>query len=246
MRSVIELKNKKKEMEELYEHIKEIKEEIDLNAEEEMVIARIWFDVIEDLLDHNVVTYMQKNGYGDDDIDTTFSLSDENVQKEIVANEKQVYEMLEFKKQVCREHPYGRVNYWGYQGINADKVAIDVYKWVLEKDEESCIKRGKNKKSIIEEIYESKKDDYEYYIDVHYKGNKKRGMVFQLLDEMEKCYNDNIPKKSKNIIKKCYDKLDRSWSEGLDFWQKEFYKLGFLDGMRMNDDVELNSKHIND
>lgn len=134
MRNIKELKNKMKEKEELYNNIEKEKDEFDLEAEGNMVIARIWIETIEDLLDHNVAEFMEKNGYEDKDIETTFSVNDENVQKEIVATEEQIIEMLDFKMKLCERFPYGRIDNMGYKGIWGDKLEVDILKWVLEKE----------------------------------------------------------------------------------------------------------------
>lgn len=98
--------------------------------------------------------------------------------------------------------------------------------------------------SIIDELYESKHEEYEMIIEGKNKSNRKKGLVGKILNAMELCYRNDISEKSKKIVRKCYDKLDYSWSEELDFWQKEFYKLGFVDGMRMNEDIKENIKKL--
>jgi len=98
--------------------------------------------------------------------------------------------------------------------------------------------------SIIDEIYESKHQDYELIIDRKNKGNRKKSSVDKILNSMELCYSDDIPEKSKKIVRKCYDKLDIAWAEELNFWQKEFYRLGVIDGMRMNEEIKENIKKL--
>lgn len=94
------------------------------------------------------------------------------------------------------------------------------------------------KTSIIDEIFESKRDDYEFYVEKANKENPKRRSVEQILDDMENCCHQNIPAKAKRIVRDCYNRLDYAWSENLDFWKKEFYKLGFKDGIRMAEEIK--------
>lgn len=97
---------------------------------------------------------------------------------------------------------------------------------------------NEEKQSIIEVIFESKRDEYELEVEKKNKQNPKRRSVDQILEDMENCYHQNIPDKSKQIVKECHRKLDYAWSENLDFWKQEFYKLGFRDGIRMAEEIK--------
>lgn len=94
--------------------------------------------------------------------------------------------------------------------------------------------------SIIDELYESKHQDYEMFVYEKNKSNKKMKAVDKILNSMELCYRGDIPEKAKKVVRKCYDKLDIAWAEELDFWQKEFYRLGVIDGMRMHEEIQEN------
>jgi len=149
MKSIQDLKNMQAEKKKKYNELKakqiDIKEEgIDIweqfarineedDKEEQMVIAGTWVDFIDDLLDFNWNEFMDKNGYDEDDIENTFFIDDENAQKEIFITEEQAQKMLENRKKICKEHPYGLVkNMHFFKGIYIEKIELDILKWFLE------------------------------------------------------------------------------------------------------------------
>ena len=149
MKSIQDLKNMQAEKEKRYNELKakqiNIKEEgIDIweqfarmneqdDNEEQKVIAVTWVNFIDEMLDYNLSEFMEKNGYDDDDIEKTFFLDDENVQKQIVLTENQAREILEGKIKMCEEHPYGLVkNAHCFKGIYVEKIELDILKWFLE------------------------------------------------------------------------------------------------------------------
>lgn len=99
-----------------------------------------------------------------------------------------------------------------------------------------------NNKSIIDEIYESKKQQYELYVDTENKENRNCSIINEKLDKIENCCKKDVPEKTKETIKKYCDELDRACANELDFWQKKFYKLGFIDGLRMAEDIKMDTK----
>ena len=96
---------------------------------------------------------------------------------------------------------------------------------------------NEEKESIIEVIFESKREEYEIEVEKKNKQNPKRRSMDRIIEDMEDCYHQNIPAKSKQIVKDCQRKLEYAWSENLEFWKQEFYKLGFRDGMRMSEEI---------
>ena len=136
MKSIQETRNKLEEQEKIYNDIvklKEQEEDIQFEKDEQRIIAGTWVDLLADLLDYNMQEFLEKNGYDTEDIDTKFSVSDENVQKEIFIKEEQAREMLEHKEKFCQEHPYGTIanKYFG-GGLYVQKIELDALKWFLE------------------------------------------------------------------------------------------------------------------
>lgn len=136
MKTIQELKDMQEEKMKLYDELKKQKDldmADELYQKEKLIIAGTWVDFIDDLLDYNLVDFMNRKGYNDDDIETTFTVKDKEVQKEIFITEKQALEMLEHKKKICNEHPYGLVIHkLMCEGIYIEKIEIDILKWFLE------------------------------------------------------------------------------------------------------------------
>lgn len=102
-----------------------------------------------------------------------------------------------------------------------------------------------NNKSIIDEIYESKRDEYEYFIERQNKlniENKASSEIYDVLDAIRSFCEKDITKETKNIIREYCIRLDKALSIKTDFCQKNFYKLGFIDGMRMAEDIKSQTK----
>ena len=92
-------------------------------------------------------------------------------------------------------------------------------------------------KSIIEEIFDAKCIEFERYIDKKY--NNEIGIINRLLDDIIECCNKNeVPEKVKRVIKNKCEELDSAISKELTFWEKKTYKLGFIDGMRLENDMQ--------
>lgn len=103
-----------------------------------------------------------------------------------------------------------------------------------------------NKESIIEEYFESKQEEYEYMLEKQFKNDQDRKLVEIIIDEMEKCCRQEISENAKKIVRECLMKLDIAWSKEIDFWEKKFYRLGFIDGMRMSSDLKEEQNIIKD
>lgn len=136
MKSIQETKKMMEEQERIYNEIvnlKNLEDYVQYEKDEQRIIAGTWVDILADLLDYNMQEFLEKNGYDTEDIDTKFSVSDENVQKEIFITEDQAKEMLEHKEKFCQEHPYGTIanKYFG-GGLYVQKIELDVLKWFLE------------------------------------------------------------------------------------------------------------------
>lgn len=136
MKSIQETKKMMEEQERIYNEIvnlKNLEDYVQYEKDEQRIIAGTWVDILADLLDYNMQEFLEKNGYDTEDIDTKFSVSDENVQKEIFITEEQAREMLENKEKFCQEHPYGTIanKYFG-GGLYVQKIELDVLKWFLE------------------------------------------------------------------------------------------------------------------
>lgn len=136
MKSIQETKKMMEEQERIYNEIvnlKNLEDYVQYEKDEQRIIAGTWVDILDDLLDYNMQEFLEKNGYDTEDIDKKFSVSDENVQKEIFITEDQAKEMLEHKEKFCQEHPYGTIanKYFG-GGLYVQKIELDVLKWFLE------------------------------------------------------------------------------------------------------------------
>ncbi len=81
MKSVQDLKKMQEEKRQLYKKLENTKDINEYDKDEQMIIAGTWVDFIDDLLDHNLCEFMDKNGYTDEDIENTFTVEDEKVQK---------------------------------------------------------------------------------------------------------------------------------------------------------------------
>ena len=133
MKSIQDLKKMQKKKKQLYERLENTKDINEDDKDEQMIIAGTWVDFIDDLLDHNLCEFMDKNGYTDEDIENTFTVEDEKVQKEIVIREEQALELLEGRKKLCEKHPYGVTTHlFVFKGIYIEKIELDILKWFLE------------------------------------------------------------------------------------------------------------------
>lgn len=133
MRSIQDLKKMQEEKNKLYEELKNTKELNEFDRDEQIIIATTWVDFIDDLLDYNLCEFMDKNGYGEEDIETTFTVKDEKVQKEIVIRKEQALKELECRKKCCEEHPYGVTRHlFVFKGMYLEKIELDILKWFLE------------------------------------------------------------------------------------------------------------------
>ena len=99
-----------------------------------------------------------------------------------------------------------------------------------------------NNSSIIDELFESKCTEYEIFIDSKNEEGRNLSIINELLDSIENCGKKEIPEKVRKEIKKKCDDLDRAISSELRFWEMKFYKLGFIDGMRMTEDLKSETK----
>jgi len=136
MKSIEETRAKMEEQDKIYNEIvklRELEDDILFEKDEQRIIAGTWVDLLADLLDYNMQEFLEKNEYDTEDIDTKFSVSDENVQKEIFITEEQAIEMLKHKEKFCQEHPYGTIanKYFG-GGLYVQKIELDALKWFLE------------------------------------------------------------------------------------------------------------------
>ena len=102
------------------------------------------------------------------------------------------------------------------------------------------------RQAVRKSLVEAEKNLFEYEKKLNFleKNIQRKEKIDKILNSMELCYSGDIPEKSKKIVRKCYDKLDIAWAEELDFWQKEFYRLGVIDGMRMNEEIKENIKKL--
>lgn len=98
--------------------------------------------------------------------------------------------------------------------------------------------KKENESSIIEEILKSKREEYELYVENENRKNNIKRSIDHILEDLEICYLQDIPEKSRKAIRECHDRLDYAWNENLDFIKQEFYKLGFKDGMRMSEEIK--------
>lgn len=94
-----------------------------------------------------------------------------------------------------------------------------------------------NEKSIIDEVYEYNRERYELKLDKENKGNRPLSRINDALDGIQSCCKEEITKETKDIIKEYCRRLDQAVSEEIEFSQKSFYKLGFIDGIRMIKDI---------
>ena len=100
---------------------------------------------------------------------------------------------------------------------------------------------NENNKTVLDELYHTRVDDYSYF--VHRQLKEKTEIdhckVKELLRELDEYTVDkNISKKGRAILSKIYDQIDTAWDEEINFWQKKYYKLGFVDGMRLGKEVK--------
>lgn len=91
---------------------------------------------------------------------------------------------------------------------------------------------------IIEEIYEAKREEDEIDIDRKYKEKRSISVINDTLDAIQSLCRKNITKETKDIIIEYCKQLDRAIGEEIDFSQKVFYKYGFIDGMRMYEELK--------
>lgn len=96
-----------------------------------------------------------------------------------------------------------------------------------------------NKDSIIEEIFKAKSIEFEEYIDKKESEDREVCIVSRLIEEIEELVKElEISEKvRKPIINKC-EELDSAVSKELTFWENKTYKLGFIDGMRLGEDLQ--------
>jgi len=99
-----------------------------------------------------------------------------------------------------------------------------------------------NSKSIIDEIYDSKRENYEFFIEKQRQGKSSYSEFNDELDTIQFYCKSDITKEIRESIKASCEIIDRAVSEELEFWQKKFYKLGFIDGMRMAEDIKVETE----
>lgn len=131
MKNIQELKEMQKQKNRLYDEIDK-SDEYNFENKEKRVILGHWVDFIDELLDYNFSEYMDKHGYTDDDIGTTFSSEDPEVEKEMFIREEQARKELKNRENYCKEHPYGNCYHPFSGGIFIEKLERDILKWILE------------------------------------------------------------------------------------------------------------------
>lgn len=96
-----------------------------------------------------------------------------------------------------------------------------------------------NNGSIIEEMFKSKSIEFEEYIDKKESDDREVCIVSRLIEELEELVKElEVSEKVKKpLIAKC-EEFDRAASRELTFWETKAYKLGFIDGMRMGEDLQ--------
>lgn len=96
-----------------------------------------------------------------------------------------------------------------------------------------------NNGSIIEEMFKSKSIEFEEYIDKKESDDREVCIVSRLIEELEELVKklEVSEKIKKPLIEKC-EEFDRAASRELTFWETKAYKLGFIDGMRMGEDLQ--------
>ena len=99
-----------------------------------------------------------------------------------------------------------------------------------------------NNSSIIDEIYKSKFFDYEEYVAHADEEKRDYAKIDELLEDINDFCKSGVPANVKKAIKEKCDELDRVVSKEIDFWERKFYKLGFIDGMRMAEDLKTETK----
>lgn len=99
-----------------------------------------------------------------------------------------------------------------------------------------------NNKSIIDEIYDSKREDYEHYIECKNSENNYYSEIDDALEAIQNLCKQDINKETSGLIKEHCRRLDRAISYELDYCQKNFYKIGFINGMRMSEDIKSETK----
>ena len=132
MKSIQDLKEMQDQKRKLCDAIDKSNEYDEFQKREKAIIAGHWVDYIYDLLEYNYYNYMQKMGYTEEDIETTFKTDDPKVQKEIFITEEQARKELELSEKYCREHPYGVTYHRLFGGIFLEKIERDILKWFLE------------------------------------------------------------------------------------------------------------------
>lgn len=130
MRSIEELTNMQKQKVEEYNQLEKCTQLNNSEKEEKLIIAGTWIDFIDNLLDYNLVEFMENNGYSNEDIEKL--ISNRKVQEQILITEEQAKIELECKEKHCKEHPYGVVQNNISNGIYIKKIELDILKWVLE------------------------------------------------------------------------------------------------------------------
>lgn len=94
-------------------------------------------------------------------------------------------------------------------------------------------------KSFIDEIYENKREEYERIVDMKNEENRNVSIINELLEKLEDCCKEELPKEVKKEMIKLCDELDRAIGDELDFWQRKFYKLGFINGMKLSEELKI-------
>ena len=94
---------------------------------------------------------------------------------------------------------------------------------------------------ILEELYDSRCENFETYI--MKKSNDSQIKLSKITDNFDEVLK-MIPTKKKKMIN---DLLEKAYKDMLDFstyWGKQYYKLGILDGKRLNTELKENKKII--
>ena len=132
MKKIQELKEMQEQKNQLFDEIDKSIELDDFQRKEQRVIAGHWVDFIDELLDYNFSEFMDKHGYTEDDIGTTFTSEQPEVAKEMYIREEQARKELEYRENYCKEHPYGNCYHPFSGGIFIEKLERDILKWMLE------------------------------------------------------------------------------------------------------------------
>lgn len=129
MKTYTEIEEKKEEYNRKYDNL----DKNDENTKEDRIIFGHWVDFLDDLLDWNMLEYVEQIGFDFEKNDDMFEITDE-VKKKIMIAEEQAKNELKVREKICQKYPYGSCkNKWWINGINIDMLERDILKWILEK-----------------------------------------------------------------------------------------------------------------